>query len=70
MKLDEYLARFPDQRKPVPPEFSGLWISWNEDLTEIMSSGTDAIRVRDQAFARGCPRPVLQKLFPGPFVGV
>ena len=69
MKLDEYRAKFPDRPKPVPLEYAGLWISWNEDLTEILSSGNDIKGVREQAFLRGCAKPVLQKVPRGPFVG-
>jgi hypothetical protein len=69
MKIDEYRTKFPDRRKPVPLEYAGLWISWNDDLTEILSSGKDVNTVREQAALRGCAKPVLQKIPRGPFVG-
>jgi hypothetical protein len=69
MKLAEYTARFPDRRKPVPAEFAGQWIAWNDDYSEIVAQGGDMEDVRRQALSRGHSRPVLQKIPRGPFVG-
>jgi hypothetical protein len=69
MKPDEYLAKFPDRRKPVPLEYAGLWITWDDRLSEILSSGKDLAKVREKAVLRGCTNPVLQKIPQAPFVG-
>jgi len=69
MTLDEYTCRFPDRVPPVPAEFAGQWIAWNEHRTEILAHGRQMPEVRRAALARGCPRPILQKVPRGPFVG-
>ncbi|MGD0653298.1 MAG: hypothetical protein ABSA16_03040 [Thermoguttaceae bacterium] len=69
MKLDEYITRFPERGEPVPMEFAGQWLAWNENRSEILSHGTDMDSVRHQAIARGCECPILQKVPRGPFVG-
>jgi hypothetical protein len=69
MTLDEYAVRFPERGKPVPAQHAGQWIAWNDDYTSIIASGTAMGKVRDQALARGCTRPVLQKIPRAPFVG-
>jgi hypothetical protein len=69
MTLDEYTKRFPDRNLPVPAEYAGQWVAWNQDCDEILSHGDDMRAVRDQAVARGCERPVLQKVPRAPFVG-
>ena len=50
-------------------EFSGQWLAWNQDRTEILAHGDDMAAVRERAIALGCPRPVLQKVPHAPFVG-
>jgi hypothetical protein len=69
MKLDDYKTRFPDRVEPLPKEYAGQWVAWSENRTEILSHGVDMSEVRDQAIARGCACPVLQKIPCGPFVG-
>ncbi len=69
MKLHEYATRFPGRSQPVPAEYAGEWIAWNEDRTEILAHGAEMNDVRQQALTRGCLRPVLQKVPRGPFVG-
>jgi hypothetical protein len=69
MKLDEYIARFPDRGEPLPKEFAGQWVAWSENRSKILSHGTDMGVVRDKAIASGCERPILQKIPRGPFVG-
>ena len=67
--LKEYAEKFPDRAAPVPCEYAGQWISWNEVRTEIISHGADFRTVHQQASALGCARPILQKIPRGPFVG-
>jgi hypothetical protein len=69
MGLNEFTVRFPDWSMPVPKEFAGEWLAWNEDRTKILSHGEDLIAVREEAIALGCVRPVLQKVPHAPFVG-
>jgi hypothetical protein len=69
MRPEEFIKRFPERVAPVPCEYAGQWISWNEDRTEIISHGTDFRTVCQQAIALGCARPILQKIPRGPFVG-
>ena len=69
MTLDEYAARFPDRPPPVPLEYAGQWIAWNEDHAEIVAHGDTLSAVREQAVQRGCTQPVFQKIPRGPFVG-
>ena len=67
--LKEYAEKFPNRIAPVPCEYAGQWISWNEERTEIISHGTNFRTVRQQAIALGCARPILQKIHRGPYVG-
>ena len=69
MTLDEYTARFPDRGRPVPAQYAGQWVAWNENCTEILAHGAELREVRDGAIAGGCTRPVLQKIPHGPFIG-
>ena len=69
MTLAEYAARFPDRPPPVPLEYAGQWIAWNEDCTEIVAHGSDFTEVHDQAVQRGCARPVLHKIPRGRLIG-
>ena len=69
MTLDQFTSRFPDRRQPVPAEFGGQWVAWNEDRTEILAHGANMSEVREEAVSRGYARPVLQKIPHGPFVG-
>jgi len=69
MTLEEYATRFPNRGQPVPYEYAGRWLAWNEARTEILSHGTDRKKVREEAVARGCAHPILQKIPRGPFVG-
>jgi hypothetical protein len=70
MKLRDYTARFPGRPEPVPAEHAGEWVAWNEDCTGILAHGIRMDEVRQQAVARGCMRPVLQKVPRGPYVYV
>jgi len=69
MRLEEYAERFPARGKPVPSACAGEWIAWNEKRDEMLSHGADYRGVRREAIARGCARPILQKIPRGPFVG-
>jgi hypothetical protein len=69
MKLAEYLRRFPDRGNPVPEACAGQWIAWNQARNEMLSHGADYRQVREEALARGCTRPILQRIPRGPFVG-
>jgi hypothetical protein len=69
MTLNEFVSRFPDRRSPIPGEFAGQWVAWNQDCTEILSHGKDLTTVRERAISLGCERPVLQKVPHSPFVG-
>ena len=70
MTIEEYNARFPGRRQPIPAEYAGEWIAWNNDQSEILAHGKVLAEVRQQAVDRGCSRPVLQKVSRGPFVGL
>lgn len=70
MTPDEYRARFPDRPPPVPLEYAGQWLAWNEDHTEILAHGRSIREVRERAAQRGCTHPVFQKIPRGPFIGV
>jgi hypothetical protein len=69
MKLRDYTTRFPGRPQPVPAEYAGEWVAWDEDRTGVLAHGARMDEVRQQAVARGCVRPVLQKVPRGPFVG-
>jgi len=69
MTLDEFAARFPDRGRPIPAEYAGEWIAWNDEESEIVAHGVDFHEVSRQAAQRGCAKPVLQKIPQGPFVG-
>jgi hypothetical protein len=69
MTQEEFAARFPDRAPPVPIEYHGQWVAWNENCTKILAHGTDMPEVRSRAVADGCLRPVLQKVPRAPFIG-
>ena len=69
MSLEEFSTRFAERNQPVPREYAGQWVAWNEECTEILSHGDDMRDVRDLAIAAGCARPVMQKIPHRPFVG-
>jgi hypothetical protein len=69
MTLDEFTTRFPSRSRPIPAEYAGQWIAWNDDHTEILAHGGNLGDVRQQALQRGCVCPILQRLPNGPFVG-
>ncbi|MBN2309333.1 MAG: hypothetical protein JXR94_10200 [Candidatus Hydrogenedentes bacterium] len=69
MTLDEFAAPFPNRGKPIPAEFAGEWIAWNDGRSEILAHGVELTDVRRRAVERGCARPVLQKVPHGPSVG-
>jgi hypothetical protein len=69
MTLDEYSSRFPDRPPPVPFDYAGQWIAWNEGRTEILAYGSDFTEVHDQAVQRGCAHPVLHKIPRGALIG-
>lgn len=69
MTLEEYKARFPDRAPPIPLEYQGKWLAWNEECTEIVAHGRSFNEVHDEAVRRGCARPVLHKIPRGPFIG-
>lgn len=39
----------------TPPEYYGKWIAWNEDQSEVIASGNDAVQVERKAIAIGKP---------------
>jgi hypothetical protein len=69
MTRDEFTARFPHRSPPVPAQYAGQWIAWNDERSEILAHGGELTEVRRQAIERGCACPVLQKVPRGPFVG-
>ncbi len=69
MTREQFAARFPDRPEPVPVEYAGEWVAWNEGHTQIVAHGANMSEVRDRAVATGCAQPVLQRVPPGPFVG-
>jgi hypothetical protein len=66
---EEYAVRFPGRGEPVPAEYAGQWVAWNEDRSRVLAHGPDLTEVRAQAIALGCVRPLLQRIPRGPFVG-
>ena len=62
MTLDEFAARFPERARPVPVEYAGKWVAWNDDQSEIVAHGSELKTVRQTAAELGCIRPVLQKV--------
>lgn len=69
MTLKQFAARFPDRAPPVPLEFAGEWIAWNQECTKIVAHGREMSEVRNSAIAEGFASPVLQKVPRAPFVG-
>ena len=69
MTVDEFTARFPNRGRPIPAEYAGQWIAWNDGRSEILAHGGDLGAVRRQAIEHGCDCPILQKVPRGPFVG-
>lgn len=69
MTLEEYKKRFPDRPEPIPMEYAGKWIAWNEDRSMIVAHGERFGEVFDHAKSNGCVEPQMQKVLPYPFVG-
>jgi hypothetical protein len=69
MTVEEYRARFPNRRPPVPQKYAGQWLAWNEDHSEIVAHGLSLDEVSQLAAERGCADPVFQKIPRGPFIG-
>ena len=69
MTLAEYKRKFPDRPDPIPSEFAGQWIAWNQERTQIVAHGKDCHEVYDRAIARGCSRPIMHFFHPAPFIG-
>jgi len=69
MSLTEYAARFPDRPAPIPAQYAGQWIAWNDERQVIVAHGGDLEQVRREALQRGCAHPVFQKVCPAPFIG-
>lgn len=54
----------------LPAQVAGQWVAWNRDMTEIVSHGSELASVRDEALAKGCDEPVMQKTLPAvAFIG-
>lgn len=69
MTLDEFAARFPERAQPVPVEYAGRWVAWNDDQSEIIAHDSELKKVRQAATELGCIRPVFQRVPREPFVG-
>ena len=52
MTLDEKMAD-PRRPKVAPVEYTGQWVAWNKDETNIIAHGTDVAKVRAAAIAAG-----------------
>lgn len=69
LSLKDFEMRHPGRAKPVSVEYSGEWVAWNADRSQIVAHGEDVIQVRAAAAAAGYSNPILQKVPRGPFVG-
>ena len=69
MTLDEFTNRFPERVRPIPAEYAGQWVAWNDDRSKIVAHGSKLKEVRQTAAELGCKRPVFHKVPHGPFVG-
>lgn len=69
MTLEEVKKRFPDRPEPAPLEFSGQWVAWSQDRSEIVAHGAKFDEVRAEAVAAGCREPLMQRVLGTPFVG-
>ena len=49
-------------QKPVPIEFAGKWIAWNEDHSRIIASGSSIREAWDVACATGERDPIFEKV--------
>ena len=69
MTAREFTEKYPDRTQPVPAEYAGQWIAWDEKRKRIVAHGSGMSQVRRDAIASGHGDPVLQKVPRGPFVG-
>jgi hypothetical protein len=69
MTVEEYKEKFPNRPEPIPAEYAGKWIAWNEARTQIVAHGDSLWSVREQALATGCRRPILHRIPRAPFIG-
>jgi hypothetical protein len=55
---------------PAPLEYSGKWVAWNQERTEIVARGDRFSDVLEAATAAGYSDAIFQKVMrPGPFIG-
>ncbi len=69
MTPEEYRQRFPDRAEPVPAEYLGQWVAWDENRTKIIAHGETLKQVASLARRVGCKNPIMQKIPNGTFVG-
>jgi hypothetical protein len=62
MAVEQYLAPISGRLPLIPPELAGQWLAWNDDRTEIVAHGAVYSDVFQEALARGCEFPVIQKV--------
>jgi len=60
MSLEEYRRRFPDRPEPIPLEYQGKWIAWDEGHRNIIASADDLPDVRKLVMAMGHTDPIYQ----------
>ncbi len=57
------VRREPHRKPPVvPAHYSGLWIAWNADQTEIVGSGRTLAEAKEAARAKGEMEPLFAKV--------
>jgi hypothetical protein len=69
LTLAEYRRRFPDRPDPVPLEYAGQWVAWNEQRTQIVAHDKDLSSAHNEAIALGCSNPIMQRVIGTVFIG-
>ena len=69
MTPEQYKQRFPDRVEPVPAEYLGKWIAWDESRQKIVAHGENLSDVAAQARVLGYAEPIMQKIPDSTFVG-
>ena len=60
ISLADAKKRFGDRPRPVPLEFAGQWVAWNEDRTQIIAHSREFGVARAEAIRAGCQDPLMQ----------
>lgn len=69
MTPEEYRERFPDRPEPIPLEYAGKWIAWEETGRKIVAAADDLRELDEIVSQEGVADPIFQRVPRGAFIG-